>query len=160
MDEVKKTTGRPRKIKTPKKMWELWEEYKSYCDNRVIKKTAFCNKMGIFVTEEIPACVTYTLKGFCIYVNIAYQKISETYDKDPAFRDVLTRMREECEVDAREKFEFGAIPDRLAPLWMAKYGYSTKEEQEVKESVTIVDSIPMVDEKPEPLPPPPECDES
>ena len=36
-------------------------------------------------------------------------------------------MREECEGDAREKFELGYINPKLAGLWMSKYGYNTKE---------------------------------
>lgn len=35
-------------------------------------------------------------------------------------------MREECEVDAREKFELSVIPSQLAGLWMSKYGYTSK----------------------------------
>lgn len=33
-------------------------------------------------------------------------------------------MREECEVDARQKFETGVIPVKLAGLWMSKFGYT------------------------------------
>ena len=43
---------------------------------------------------------------------------------------MVTRMREECEVDARMKFELGVIDPRLAGLWMSRHGYSTKVEAE------------------------------
>ena len=36
------------------------------------------------------------------------------------------RIREECEVDARKKFETGQLPGKLAGLWMSKYGYCTR----------------------------------
>ena len=38
-------------------------------------------------------------------------------------------MREECEIDARMKFELGVIDPKLAPLWMSRYGYSAKPEE-------------------------------
>jgi hypothetical protein len=37
-------------------------------------------------------------------------------------------MKEECEVDARKKFELGAVPSQLAGLWLSKYGYTTKND--------------------------------
>ena len=43
-------------------------------------------------------------------------------------RYVVTRIREECEADARRKFELQVIPSQLAGLWMSKYGYTTKVE--------------------------------
>ena len=44
------------------------------------------------------------------------------------FSDIVTRMREECEVDARMRFELGVIDTKLAPLWMSRHGYSVKQE--------------------------------
>ena len=46
-------------------------------------------------------------------------------------------MREECEIDARRKFETGMIPSQLAGLWMSNYGYSTKTNAEIKASVGV-----------------------
>ena len=53
-------------------------------------------------------------------------------------------MREECEVDARTKFEIGAIPSQLAGLWMSNYGYTTKTEAKANVTGTqtvIVDDL-------------------
>ena len=47
-------------------------------------------------------------------------------------------MREECEIDAREKFELGVIPSQLAGLWMSNYGYSTKMDSTVTGAVPVV----------------------
>jgi hypothetical protein len=47
-------------------------------------------------------------------------------------------MREECEVDAREKFELGIVPTALAALWMSKYGYSVKSESRVEGAMPVV----------------------
>ena len=33
--------GRPRKISSPEQMEQLWEEYKSYCDNVEVNQTAY-----------------------------------------------------------------------------------------------------------------------
>jgi hypothetical protein len=52
-------------------------------------------------------------------------------------------MKEECEIDAREKFENGTIDSRLAGLWMSNYGYSTKTDATVEADVgvTIIDDL-------------------
>ena len=47
-------------------------------------------------------------------------------------------MREECEVDARMKFELGVIPPQLAPLWMSKHGYSIKTDNNVNGYVPVM----------------------
>ena len=49
----------------------------------------------------------------------------------PAPLFIVTRMKEECEVDAREKFELQVIPSQLAGLWMSKYGYTTKTDANI-----------------------------
>lgn len=46
-------------------------------------------------------------------------------------------MKEECEVDARKKFELSIIPSQLAGLWMSKYGYTTKTDTNVSGDLTI-----------------------
>ena len=59
---------------------------------------------------------------------------------NPKFESVIACMKEECEVDAREKFELGVIDSRLAGLWMSNYGYTTKTDQKVSSnSVVIID---------------------
>ena len=67
------------------------------------------------------------------------QNFYTTYNKNPKFEYVIARIREECEVNTREKFELGMIPTKLAGLWMSKYGYTTKQE----DSVTGADGGPV-----------------
>jgi hypothetical protein len=95
------------------------------------------------VTAVIPAPVTYTIKGFCKFIGMSEANFYITYDRNEKFKSVITRMKEECEVDAREKFENGTINSRLAGLWMSNYGYSTKAEtnMEMKNKVVIVDDL-------------------
>ena len=71
------------------------------------------------------------------------QNFYATYNKNERFELVIARMKEECETDARRKFENNTINSRLAGLWMSRYGYSTKSEskEEVRNSVVIVDDM-------------------
>jgi hypothetical protein len=123
--------GRPRKIKSVKQMGELWNEYKDYCDNQTVLTHDFSSKNSEFVSAELTRSITYTIEGFCVYIGLARSKFYETYGKDERYRDIVTRIREECEFDARKKFELQAIPSQLAGLWMSKYGYTTKVENNV-----------------------------
>lgn len=120
--------ARPRKFKSPKAMSDAWAEYKSWCDSRKAMTHGFSSKNSEFVSKSLQRSVTYTIEGFCAWAGIARQNFYATYGGDPRFRDTFTRMREECEVDARMKFELGIVDSRLAPLWMSRYGYGTKQE--------------------------------
>ncbi|GHU90975.1 hypothetical protein FACS1894202_11660 [Clostridia bacterium] len=57
---------------------------------------------------------------------------------DQRYVDIVTRIREACEVDARKKFELGVIPSQLSGLWMSKYGYTTKTDSNITGAVPIV----------------------
>lgn len=136
--------GRPRKIKSPKALEELWLEYKDYCNNRTVVTTAFSQKSGEFVTAIIPKPVTYNIKGFCNFIGLTERDFYAVYDKDDKFQSVIVRMKEECEVDAREKFENGTLDSRLAGLWMSNYGYTTSTKVEADVSpVVIKDDVVM-----------------
>ena len=120
--------GRPRKIASVKRMEELWEAYKHYCDNQLVMTHDFSAKNSEFVSKELHRSITYTIEGFCVFVGISRASFYEYYANDDKFADTVTRMREECEVDARMKFETGQIPTQLSGLWMSRHGYSTKAE--------------------------------
>ena len=132
-----------KKFKTAKIMWDMWNEYKAYCDSRTVTRTEFSQRTSEFVTAEIPAPVTYTIKGFCLWIEMTEQNFYATYNKDKRFELVIARMKEECEIDARQKFENNTLNSRLSGLWMSHYGYSTKSEskEEIKNSVVIVDDL-------------------
>ena len=135
--------GRPRKIKSVKAMEEAWAEFKDWCDHQNVLVHDFNAKNSEFVSAELTKSITYTIEGFCIWLGLARSKFYDTYADDERFRDIVTRMREECELDARRKFELGVIPPNLAGLWMSKYGYSTKTDGtvETKSSIVIVDDL-------------------
>ena len=130
-------------FKTAKTMWEKWDAYKEYCDTKTVIRTEFSQKSSEFVTAVIPSPVTYTIKGFCLWCGMTEQNFYATYNNDKRVESVITRMKEECEIDARQKFENNTINSRLAGLWMSNYGYSTKTEskEEIKNSVVIVDDL-------------------
>lgn len=136
--------GRPRKIKSVKALEEAWAEYKEKCDKQHVLAHEFSAKNSEFVSAVLRRSITYTIEGFCVYIGLARSKFYETYAEDEKFRDTVTRMREECEVDARTKFETGQIPTQLAGLWMSNYGYTTKTDTKATVNdgkVVIVDDL-------------------
>ena len=120
--------GRPRKFKTPKALANNWDAYKDWCDSQEVLAHAFSAKNSEFVSEGLKRKITYTIEGFCVWAGISRSIFYDTYAADSRFSDIVTRMKEECEVDARRKFELGEIDAKLAPLWMSRHGYSTKTE--------------------------------
>ena len=123
--------GRPLKIKTPEEMEQQWDNYKSDCDNQEVLTHDFSSKNSEFVSAKLRRSITYTIEGFCVFVGISRQQFYGHYTKLKKYTDIVTRIREECEVDARKKFELQVIPSQLAGLWMSKYGYTTKVENNV-----------------------------
>lgn len=129
--------GRPRKISSVKKMEELWEEYKVDCENQKVLTHDFSAKNSEFVSAELRRSITYTIEGFCIYIGMSRQAFYKYYADNEKFVDIVTRMKEECEVDARKKFELSIIPPQLAPLWMSKYGYTTKTDTNISGDLSV-----------------------
>ena len=130
-------TGRPKRY-TPEEVAEVWEKYKVKCDNHTVKRTEFSQKLGKFVTEVVDSPVTYTKIGLCCELGIDKSCWYEGYETDPMFADIVHIISTECEQDVRQKFEDRAIPTNLAPLWMSKFGYTVKNEQEIKGNIPVV----------------------
>lgn len=120
--------ARPRKFKTPKALSDAWEDYKAWCDSRTVLTHDFSAKNSEFVSAELKRSVTYTIEGFCVWAGISRTAFYEYYASDGRYVDIVTRMREACEVDARHKFELGVIDPKLASLWMGRHGYGIKTE--------------------------------
>lgn len=119
---------RPRKFKTTKELSDAWEGYKSWCNDQEVLTHDFSSKNSEFVSTKLKRSITCTIEGFCVWAGISRAAFYERYATDERFADIVTRMKEECEVDARMKFELGVIDTRLAPLWMSRHGYSTKND--------------------------------
>lgn len=136
--------GKPRRFKSAKALMEAWEEYKHECDNQTVLTHEFNAKNGRFVSAELTRAITYTIEGFCMYAGLSRSAFYATYGEDERYSDIVTRMREECEVDARRKFELQMIPSQLAGLWMSKHGYTTKNDTSANVTgtqVVIVDDM-------------------
>ena len=129
--------GRKPKISSAKAMKEKWEAYKAYCDNQMVLTHDFSSKNSEFVSKELRRSVTYTIEGFCVFAGISRAAFYKRYGENEKFVDIVTRMKEECEVDARKKFELSVIPPQLAGLWMSKYGYTTKTDTNISGDLTV-----------------------
>lgn len=134
--------GRPRKFKTPRGLMTAWNQYKEQCDNKEVLTHDFSSKNSEFVSKKLKRSVTYTIEGFCVFASISRAAFYERYANNEAFADTVTLMREECEIDAREKFELGVVPSQLAGLWMSNYGYSTKTDTDV--NVTSSEKLDVI----------------
>lgn len=130
--------GRPRKFKSVKQLEETWEAYKADCDNQTVLTHDFSSKNSEFVSKELRRRITYTIEGFCVFAGISRSKFYADYADTEKYGDIVTRMKEECEADARKKFELQEIPSQLAGLWMSRYGYTTKTDANVSGSVPVV----------------------
>lgn len=133
--------ARKRKFGSAAALEKAWEEYKVYCDEKTVVTTSFSQRSGKFVTATVPHPITYTIKGFCAFVGMVESGFYDFYDKDPKLESVIARMKQDCEIDAREKFENGTLDSRLAGLWMSNYGYTTKTDTKIDANagVTIID---------------------
>ena len=140
--------ARARKFGSAAALEKAWVEFKEYCDSKTVVTTAFSQKTGGFVTATVPHPITYTIKGFCAYAGLTEQAFYDLYNKEEKLELVIARMKQDCEIDAREKFENGTLDSRLAGLWMSHYGYTTKTDTEVKSNVgvTIIDDLGNDDE--------------
>lgn len=127
--------GKRLRFKTPEELAETWEAYKADCDNQMVLTHDFSSKNSEFVSKELRRSITYTIEGFCAFAKIPRSAFYDTYEKKKGYSDIVTRMREECEVDARKKFELQMIPSQLAGLWMSKYGYATKQDTNISGSL-------------------------
>ena len=130
--------GRPRRFNSPEEMLGLWEEFKKICDAKTVVRTEFSQKTGKFVTDVVPSPVSYTVLGFCNYVDLERTAFYETYTNDPKYCNITARIERECEEDVRNKFENKTIPSQLSALWMSKYGYSVKNDQNITGSIPVV----------------------
>lgn len=127
-----------RRFERPEDLEAAWEEYKAFCDNQNVITHEFSAKNSQFVTATLKRAITYTIEGFCVYSGISRVQFYETYaNGNEEYANIVARMREECEVDARAKFELGLIPTQLAGLWMSKHGYSLKTDSQVNADLTV-----------------------
>ena len=139
--------GAPRIIKSNEHLKTLWSEFKIYCDNQNVLTHDFSSKNSEFVSKELKRSITYTIEGFCVFAGISRQAFYKNYANNKRYIDTVMRINEECEVDARKKFELQIIPSQLAGLWMSNYGYSTQAKNNIDYSAKEKDALSIALEK-------------
>ena len=115
-------------------------------DDMLVTRTEFSQRLADFVSRTIPAPVTYTVIGFCSWAGITRQDYYETYGKDPAFDTVIARISDDCEIDARRKFENGTLPTQLSGLWMSNYGYSTSQKADISVAPVVIEGYDDIED--------------
>ena len=79
-----------------------------------------------------------TIKSFCLYCGTSPQAWYQNYADNPDFAQTVRKSTDICERETRGLSEDRCIPANLAALWMGGYGYSTKQEQDIKGGVPVV----------------------
>lgn len=130
-----------RRFKSKADLENAWIDYKKDCDSKKITSEIVSTKELIAAEVKFRRPITYTIEGFCVFAGLSRQAFYMDYANNDKYRNIVDRMREECEVDQRTKFEQGVINPKLAGMWMSRYeGYAQKIEQkeEIKNAVTIM----------------------
>lgn len=121
-------------------MAERFEEYlqSDKCMNHTKKKTIIDEETFQAVVVDVPAPRSPTIKGFCLFCGTSSPTWYQHYADNPEFEEIVKKITEFCEIEVRGMFEDGEISPSLAGLWMGGYGYSTKQEQDIKGGVPVV----------------------
>ena len=121
-------------------MAERFEEYlqSDKCMNHTKKKTIIDEDTFQAVVVDVPAPRSPTIKGFCLFCGTSSPTWYQHYADNPEFEEIVKKITEFCEIEVRGMFEDGEISPSLAGLWMGGYGYSTKQEQDIKGGVPVV----------------------
>jgi hypothetical protein len=129
------------KFRSAAQMMEAWERYKEDCDHKTKWVTSFSQREGRHISEEVPAPVSYSLKGFALFCGMTEQNFFATYKNanKEKFELVIARIQDECEIDVKQKLESGRIESRLSGLLLSKYGYTTSVKAET--DFTNIDNL-------------------
>lgn len=121
-------------------MAERFEEYlqSDMCLGHTKSKAVIDPETKTCETLEVPAPRSPTIKGFCLFCGTSSPTWYQNYADNPEFAEIVHKITEYCESEVRGMFEDGAISPSLAALWMSGYGYSTKQEQDIKGGVPVV----------------------
>ena len=121
-------------------MAERFEEYvhSDKCLGHTKTKAVIDPETMTCSTIEVPSPRSPTIKGFCLYCDTSSPTWYQHYADNPEFEEIVKKITEYCECEVRGMFEDGAISPSLAGLWMGGYGYSTKQEQDIKGGVPVV----------------------
>lgn len=121
-------------------MAERFEEYlqSDKCLGHTKSKPVIDQETMTCSMVEVPAPRSPTIKGFCLFCGTSSPTWYQHYADNPEFEEIVKKITEYCESEVRGMFEDGSISPSLAGLWMGGYGYSTKQEQDIKGGVPVV----------------------
>ncbi len=127
----------PRRFKSVRELEEAWEAYKYDCDHQMVLTHQFSSKDKEFVSKELQHSIIYTIEGFCVFAKISRAEFNRKYAGREPYASAVTRMKEECEVDAQKKLELQVVPSRLAGMWMPSYTAKANTSPEGESPVVI-----------------------
>lgn len=137
--------GKKKACASVKGLEALWEQYKDHCDHQTVLTYNYNASSRQYIPQELQKCITYTIEGFCVYVGLSRTVFRERYERDPKYSDLVTRMREECEVDAWNKFELQQLPPQLAGRWMDRYTAAAQETESNSTLDRILEAVADVE---------------
>ena len=135
--------GKTRIFKDSEALLAAWNTYKADCRQQTAPRTSFSAKAMAHITDEVPAPIIPTIKGFHTYYNMPMSTYYEyyVYEETGHYTDAVEQIKAEAEMEARRGFEQGYIPASLAPLWMFTYGYTTREAPKVDALEKTVETL-------------------
>lgn len=137
--------GKQTKAISVKGLEALWEQYKDHCDHQKVLAHNYSASSRQYIVQELEKCIAYTIEGFCVFAGMSRADFQRRFESNPRFSDLVTRMREECEVDAWKKFELQLLPPQLAGRWMERYGGNPQENEENSALSHILEAVQDVE---------------
>ena len=139
--------GRPRVIKSPEWLEEKIAEYFQKCDDS--KEEIILKSNDKRIRQELPSMV-----GLAVYLGVSkaslYEYLDGKYDSDDSdadngnadkyteqYSDILARARDRIELETLNAASNGDTDSRITLARLAKFGYSTKIEQDTKTELTV-----------------------
>ena len=139
--------GRPRVIKSPEWLEEKIAEYFQKCDDS--KEEIILKSNDKRIRQELPSMV-----GLAVYLGVSkaslYEYLDGKYDTDDSdadngnadkyteqYSDILARARDRIELETLNAASNGDTDSRITLARLAKFGYSTKIEQDTKTELTV-----------------------
>jgi len=138
----------PKKRFSADELVELWEEYKAKCDNETKKVSAYDSKLGKYVTDIVPAPISYSISGFCCFIHMARSGFDRTYvnSSDEVYSGLCECMLLECQENTKANFEKGYHAPALAKIFMHNFKEYKEGTEDTAGQVVIA---PMYGKPPE-----------
>lgn len=116
--------GKPKAYQ-PEELWEKACDYFQWCqDHPWVKNEAVKGGDNAGMIIKVPTSRPFTIHGFCIHAGIVTATFYN-YEKDKAYLEIITRIRE---VIYSEKFEGAAVGAYNANIIARDLGLADKKE--------------------------------